>query len=262
MRSFRFDPATGRAMLNGKPYFLRGTNVCAYRFFEDAERGDQPWRAEWVRRLHQQFKSMHWNSIRYCIGFPPEIVVRHRRRGGLPDPGRVPDLAAGQGPGEPDGREDHPRVHRVDARAVEPSVRGHLGRPERKPHARDRQGPAGGAPPGPLEPAVGQRLGRAADRPDCVESHPYLFSRGWSARQGNAVLASRRSRQVSGTPRLQNGPAEAQRAGHHQRVRLAVAQPRRQRHLPDRTRSTRALLGPELDGRAAARPPRPLRGGA
>jgi hypothetical protein len=73
MRSFRFDAESGRAVLNGKPYFMRGTNVCAYRFFEDAERGDKPWRKEWVRRLHRKFKSMHWNSIRYCIGFPPEI---------------------------------------------------------------------------------------------------------------------------------------------------------------------------------------------
>jgi hypothetical protein len=52
---------------------MRGTNVCAYRFFEDAERGDRPWRKEWVRRLHEKFRSMHWNSIRYCIGFPPEL---------------------------------------------------------------------------------------------------------------------------------------------------------------------------------------------
>ncbi len=73
MRSFRFDKESGRAILNGKPYFMRGTNVCAYRFLEDAERGDKPWRKEWVRRLHRKFKSMHWNSIRYCIGFPPEI---------------------------------------------------------------------------------------------------------------------------------------------------------------------------------------------
>ncbi len=73
MRSFRFDAESGRAVLNGKPYFMRGTNVCAYRFFEDAERGDKPWRKEWVRRLHRKFKSMHWNSIRYCIGFPPEL---------------------------------------------------------------------------------------------------------------------------------------------------------------------------------------------
>ena len=73
MRSFRFDRESGRAILNGKPYMVRGTNVCIYRFFEDTERGDKPWRAEWVRRLHRKFKSMHWNSIRYCIGFPPEI---------------------------------------------------------------------------------------------------------------------------------------------------------------------------------------------
>jgi len=73
MRSFRFDKESGRAILNGKPYFMRGTNVCAYRFFEDAQRGDKPWREEWVRRLHRKFKGLNWNSIRYCIGFPPEI---------------------------------------------------------------------------------------------------------------------------------------------------------------------------------------------
>ncbi len=72
MRSFRFDPESKRAILNGKPYYLRGSNVTCYRFFEDAARGDLPWRAEWVRTLHQRFKSMHWNSLRYCIGFPPE----------------------------------------------------------------------------------------------------------------------------------------------------------------------------------------------
>jgi beta-galactosidase/beta-glucuronidase len=52
MRSFRFDAASGRAVLNGKPYFMRGTNVCAYRFFEDAERGDKPWR-EFDSLLHR-----------------------------------------------------------------------------------------------------------------------------------------------------------------------------------------------------------------
>ncbi len=73
MRTFQFDPKSKRAMLNGKPYFLRGTNVCVFRFFEDPVRGDRPWRKEWVRRLHRAFKSMHWNAVRYCIGFPPEI---------------------------------------------------------------------------------------------------------------------------------------------------------------------------------------------
>ncbi|MBN2325630.1 MAG: hypothetical protein JXR73_00655 [Candidatus Omnitrophica bacterium] len=73
MRSFGFDAETGRAILNGKPYFMRGTNVCIYRFFEDAERGRLPWNKEWVRSLHEKFRSMHWNCIRYCIGFPPEF---------------------------------------------------------------------------------------------------------------------------------------------------------------------------------------------
>lgn len=72
MRSFRFDPVTKLALLNGRPYPLRGTNVCIYRFFEDPIRGDLPWRDEWVRKLHETFRFMHWNSMRYCIGFPPE----------------------------------------------------------------------------------------------------------------------------------------------------------------------------------------------
>lgn len=72
MRSFAFDKASRRALLNGKTYFMRGTNVCIYRFFEDPDRGSLPWDDQWVIRLHQQFKNMHWNSIRYCIGTPPE----------------------------------------------------------------------------------------------------------------------------------------------------------------------------------------------
>lgn len=72
MRSFKFDPVTKMALLNGQPYPLRGTNVCIYRFFEDPMRGDLPWRDGWVRKLHETFRFMHWNSMRYCIGFPPE----------------------------------------------------------------------------------------------------------------------------------------------------------------------------------------------
>ncbi len=72
MREFKFDPATGRAMLNGKPYFMRGSNITLYRFFEDSECGKLPWDEKWVRLLHQRVKDMHWNCLRYCIGFPPE----------------------------------------------------------------------------------------------------------------------------------------------------------------------------------------------
>jgi hypothetical protein len=76
MREFRLDHDTGRAMLNGRPYFLRGSNVTLYRFFEDPQCADHPWREDWVRRLHRAFKGMHWNALRYCIGFPPEVWYR------------------------------------------------------------------------------------------------------------------------------------------------------------------------------------------
>ena len=76
MRSFRFDHATGRAILNGKPYFMRGSNVCILRFSEDPQHGGRPWDESWVRHLHRQFRDMHWNSLRYCIGFPPELWYR------------------------------------------------------------------------------------------------------------------------------------------------------------------------------------------
>jgi len=76
MREFKFDPATGRAVLNGKPYFMRGSNIALYRFFEDPAHGGLPWNPDWVRQLHQRGKDMHWNSLRYCIGFPPDFWYR------------------------------------------------------------------------------------------------------------------------------------------------------------------------------------------
>lgn len=72
MRSFGFDPESKTALLNGQPYYLRGTNICIYRFFDDPARKNLPWQDQWPIRLHEKFKSMNWNSIRYCIGFPPE----------------------------------------------------------------------------------------------------------------------------------------------------------------------------------------------
>lgn len=73
LRTFTTHPQSGRALLNGQPYYLRGSNVCIFRFFEDATRGALPWDRQWVRALHRKFKEMHWNSLRYCIGFPPEL---------------------------------------------------------------------------------------------------------------------------------------------------------------------------------------------
>ena len=73
MRELHFDPLTHQAVLNGKPYFLRGTNITLYRFFEDPLCDSLPWNYEWVRTMHRKFRDdMYWNSYRNCIGFPPE----------------------------------------------------------------------------------------------------------------------------------------------------------------------------------------------
>ncbi|MDZ8117007.1 glycoside hydrolase family 2 protein [Pontiella agarivorans] len=72
MRSFRLDHKTGKAYLNGKPFYMHGTNVCIFRFFEDPDRNGLPWDEAWVRKLFRKMKTMHWDSIRFTIGFPPE----------------------------------------------------------------------------------------------------------------------------------------------------------------------------------------------
>ena len=73
MREFHFDPVTHKAVLNGEPYFLRGTNITLYRFFEDPHCDSLPWDYNWVRAMHKKFRDdMFWNSYRNCIGFPPE----------------------------------------------------------------------------------------------------------------------------------------------------------------------------------------------
>ena len=100
MRSFRLDPKTGFAVLNGRTYFLRGTNVCLFRFLEDPKHGDLAWREDWVRKLHRVFKSMHWNSIRYCIGFPPEMWYRIADEEGLLIEDEFPIWYGGNWPAE------------------------------------------------------------------------------------------------------------------------------------------------------------------
>jgi beta-galactosidase/beta-glucuronidase len=97
MRDFRFDPATGRTMLNGKPYFMRGSNITLYRFFEDGECGALPWDSKWVRQLHRRVKDMHWNCLRYCIGFPPEAWYRIADEEGILIQDEFPIWFGGQG---------------------------------------------------------------------------------------------------------------------------------------------------------------------
>lgn len=74
MREFRFDSATKRAYLNGKIYFLRGSNITLHRFFEDPLCKRHPWEEAWVRKLLVDGpKQMHWNAFRFCIGPAPEM---------------------------------------------------------------------------------------------------------------------------------------------------------------------------------------------
>src|SRR5439155_1467282 len=51
MREFRFDTPTRRAYLNGRVYFMRGSNITLHRFFEDPHSGMLPWNEQWMRKL-------------------------------------------------------------------------------------------------------------------------------------------------------------------------------------------------------------------
>jgi len=180
MRSFRFDRETGRAVLNGRPYIMRGTNVCIYRFFEDADRGDKPWRAEWVRRLHQKFKSMNWNSIRYCIGFPPDIWYDIADEEGFLIQDEFPIWLLSEAPEKPvaekiipeytewmQERRNHPCVVIWDAQNE--SVTEETGKAiaaVRHLDLSNRPWDNGWAAPQSQE--------------DCIETHPYFFSKLWN----------------------------------------------------------------------------------
>jgi hypothetical protein len=84
MREFRFDTATRRAHLNGKPYFMRGSNITLHRFFEDPSCGRLPWDRAWVRKLLVDIpKKMHWNSFRFCIGPVPDFWMDYADEAGL-----------------------------------------------------------------------------------------------------------------------------------------------------------------------------------
>ena len=73
VRVFRFDSATKRAYLNGKIYFMRGSNITLHRFFDDPQCRSLPWNEAWLRKLLIDIpKRMHWNSFRFCIGPVPD----------------------------------------------------------------------------------------------------------------------------------------------------------------------------------------------
>jgi len=73
VREFRFDTATKRAFLNGKVYFMRGSNITLHRFFDDPQCQALPWDETWLRKLLIDIpKHMNWNSFRFCIGPVPD----------------------------------------------------------------------------------------------------------------------------------------------------------------------------------------------
>jgi hypothetical protein len=199
MRSFGFKVGDKRAYLNGKPYFMRGTNVCIYRFFEDAERADLPWRTDWVRRLHQQFKWMHWNSIRYCIGFPPERWYDVADEEGFLIQDEFPIWLLGKAPENPKAekiipeytewmreRWNHPCVVIWDAQNESfTDQTGKALQAVRHLDLSNRPWENGWAEP--------------QSPTDCVESHPYLFIRGWT---GKNFFKLAEMEKVSGVPAL------------------------------------------------------------
>ena len=250
MRSFRFDPNTKRAVLNDKVYFMRGSNVCAYRFFEDSARGDRPWRADWVRRLHQKFREMHWNSLRYCIGFPPEFWYDIADEEGFLIQDEFPIwIGDGDAPEEPVAAKIIPQYTEwMRERWNHPCVVIWDGQNETF-HGRDRQGDSRRAAVGQVESALGERLERAAKpRPIAAKSHPYFFIKGWDGKEFFHL------RELEGTSRQagsERSAAEARRADHHQRIRLALDHPRRPAHQLDAERLPRPAR-PQCDaGRAA-----------
>ena len=73
MREFSFDSVTQRAYLNGRPYFMRGSNIALHRFFEDPASGTLPWDEGWLTRLLGEIpRQLHWNSFRFSIGPVPD----------------------------------------------------------------------------------------------------------------------------------------------------------------------------------------------
>jgi len=84
LREFRGDAATRRFLLNGAPYYLRGSNITLHRFFEDPLCGNLPWDERWLHRLLVEIpKQMNWNAFRFCIGPVPDRWLELADEAGL-----------------------------------------------------------------------------------------------------------------------------------------------------------------------------------
>ena len=262
MREFRYDTATRRAYLNGRPYFVRGSNITLHRFFEDPESGALPWDEAWVRRLLVDLpKKLHWNAFRFCIGPVPDKWLDIADEAGLLDPERVLRLDGRPGVGQwrragtydvpemirqySDWMRDnwnHPSVAVWDANnETKDAVFGDTIIPAVRPLDLSNR---------PWENSYNQPVGPD----DPVEDHPYLM-------QGEAMggepfrmtdLERRPGRAEGGAP---GGPGDDP-----ERVRLAVAAARRGADPAHREALPEAAR-PGLDEGAAARAERvPARG--
>ena len=246
-------------MLNGKPYFLRGTNVCSTASSRTPSAATGRGAGVGAAAAPAvQDDALELAALLHRL--PARVLVRHRRRGGHPDPGRVPDLAAAA------RRPENPKAEKIVPEYTE-WMR------ERWNHPCvviwDAQNESNTEETGKAIQAVRQLdlsnrpwdngWAEPQSRDDCVESHPYLFIRGCNGRS-KSVLASKDMAKASGR---------------------AVGCNRRQQKLAvpiiineydwlwlnrDGTPTCLTdevyenLLGPDVDGRAAAHAPRPLRG--
>jgi hypothetical protein len=184
MREFRCDTATQRCYLNGKVYYLRGSNITLHRFFEDPKCGHLPWEEKWLQKLLVEIpKKMHWNSFRFCIGPAPDRWLEIADEAGLLIQNEffvwtgAPDWDKGYGRRYDAGEMirqygdwmrdnwNHPSVAIWDANneTKEPLFAGKIIPAVRPLDLSDRPWENSyNGPPGPNDP---------------VEDHPYLFSR-------------------------------------------------------------------------------------
>ncbi len=253
MRSFRLDPKTGHAVLNGKPYFLRGTNVCIFRFFEDPKRGNLPWRDDWVRRLHRVFHDMHWNSIRYCIGFPPEKWYQIADEEGLLIQDEFPVWYDGHWPVDFKSDElvkeyrqwmrerwNHPCVVIWDAQNETTTLE--TGKAIRVVRRLDLSGRPWDNGEGP-----------AQEPGDSFEAHPYVLpSEGGFFRLADFAGTPGDAGGPRRSPGPKHPPQRGQESRHHQRVLLGLLGSRRQSHHPPHGAILRGELRAPLDRPAAS----------
>ena len=129
---------------------------------------------------------MHWNSIRYCIGFPPEFWYDIADEEGFLIQDEFPIWLLGQRrPRIPRPRRSFPQYTEwMRERWNHPCVVIWDAQNESRTDG-DGQGHPGRARPGPVEPPLGKRLGRAAE-PDRLRRVASLSFQPRLARQARS----------------------------------------------------------------------------